>query len=391
MKKMSTLAVICFLCLSTFSLLIVRVNAQGFIANFEGGIDGWVPFTQANGSLVQRSTTYAHSGTYSVEQKGQSSGSEPTSSAGGIRFPVTSTLDNYELSTWVYVTERSDANAGSFFGFVFNQTEGEKLELRDVVGWGPWGSGSSYVQVRQSEGYAPNLSVPYGLTLNTWHQVKVTVYTNSGTVSIWLDESLIVDNWSAFNSGERPIYYDIECSANNYGAYVMHQYIDGVSVNNTLSITLTPAAGFASATVVGSGFSNNSRIAITWDGSTIPSIPNPLATNSTGNFAAMISVPTQTAPGVHTVNATDEAGNWATAIFTVVDMSGQQGPAGLQGPQGLKGDKGDTGLQGPTGPQGPQGPAGSSGETQLVLTAFSAGVSILAICLATIALFRKRA
>ncbi len=151
------------------------------------------------------------------------------------------------------------------------------------------------------------------------------------------------------------------------------------------SITLTPAIGFASTTVAGSGFSNNSKVTIAWDGITIPAIPYAVTTDATGNFTALISVPTQTASGSHTVNATDEAGNWATATFTVVDMTGPQGPVGLQGQQGLKGDKGDTGLQ------GPQGPTGSSGDPQLVLIAFSAGASILAICLATIALFRKRA
>lgn len=132
----------------------------------------------------------------------------------------------------------------------------------------------------------------------------------------------------------------------------------------TRTVNVIPDSGFASTTVVGSGFSNNSKVTITWDGTTIPPIPYVVTTDASGNFAAMISVPTQTAPDPHTVNATDETGNWATASFTVIDM---------------KGDKGDTGLQ------------GSSGDPQLVLIAFSAGASILAICLASIALFRKRA
>jgi len=136
------------------------------------------------------------------------------------------------------------------------------------------------------------------------------------------------------------------------------------------NITLFPTTGFASTTVVGSGFSNNARVTITWDGTTIPTIPNTVTTDGTGSFTALISVPTQTTPGLHPVKATDESGNWASATFTVINMTGPQGP---------KGDKGDV------------GPAGSSGEAQLVLIAFSAGASILAICLATIALFRKRA
>jgi hypothetical protein len=147
------------------------------------------------------------------------------------------------------------------------------------------------------------------------------------------------------------------------------------------------------------GFSNNSAITITWDGTTIPTIPNAVTTDATGSFTALISVPTQTTPRVHTVNAADESGNLATATFTVVDMTGPQGPAGLQGLQGPKGDKGDVGLQGSTGPQGPkgdkgdtgpQGPEGSLGETQLVLIAFPTAASIFALCIAVVALLRRK-
>jgi len=181
-----------------------------------------------------------------------------------------------------------------------------------------------------------------------------------------------------------------------------HDYISVVT-RGSENIALVPSSGFASTIIVGSGFSNNSIVTVTWDGSLIPSVPSSIVADATGDFTAIISVPTQFAPGIHTVNATDGSGNWAAAVFTVANVTGPQGPkgdkgdtgtqgpAGLQGPQGLKGDKGDTGLQGPTGPQGPQGPAGSSGDPLLVLIAFSAGVSILAICLASIALFRKRA
>jgi predicted secreted protein len=188
-----------------------------------------------------------------------------------------------------------------------------------------------------------------------------------------------------------------------------------IKLKSVRALTLTPAIGFASTTVTGSGFSNNSKVTITWDGTTIPSIPYTVTTDAAGNFAALISVPTQTAPGVHVVNATDEAGNWATATFTVVNMTGPQGPAGPQGPkgdkgdtgaQGLtgptgpqgpkgdKGDKGDTGLQGPTGSQGPKGDTGAQGpqaENQLVLIAFPTAASILALCLGVIALLRKKA
>jgi hypothetical protein len=153
------------------------------------------------------------------------------------------------------------------------------------------------------------------------------------------------------------------------------------------SIILAPSTGFASTTIAGSGFSDNSSITIAWDGTTIPTIPNAVTTDASGTFTALISVPTQTVPGTHTVTATDASGDSATATFTVVNMTGlqgQQGPkgdTGPQGPQGVKGDTGDT---------GPPGPAGSSGDTQLALIAFPLAASIVAICIAVVALLRKK-
>lgn len=174
--------------------------------------------------------------------------------------------------------------------------------------------------------------------------------------------------------------------------------IDEVKIYNfailpTPNIALTPYTGFASTTVSGLGFSNESRVTITWDGTTIPAIPNPVETDASGGFVALISIPTQTTPGAHTLNATDESGNWAAATFTVVDMTGPQGSAGLQGSQG---PKGDTGLQGPTGSTGPQGPKGDTGpqgppgENQLVLIAFPTAASIFALCIAVVALLRRK-
>jgi hypothetical protein len=184
--------------------------------------------------------------------------------------------------------------------------------------------------------------------------------------------------------------------------YWLNGTIDEVKIYNyaipqpLTNIVLTPYTGFASTTVIGSGFSNESRVTITWDGTTIPSVPSPITTDATGGFAALISIPTQTVPGAHTVNATDEAGNWATATYTVVDMTG---PTGLQGQQG---PRGDTGLQGSTGPQGPKGdtgpqgskgdtgPQGLPGENQLVLIAFPTAASIFALCIAVVALLRRK-
>jgi len=126
------------------------------------------------------------------------------------------------------------------------------------------------------------------------------------------------------------------------------------------AIGLTPNSGFASATVVGSGFSPNSKITVAWDDTEIPTVPSPLITDSYGNFTAIISVPTQTEPGTHTVKATDESGNWANATFTVIDMTV------------------------------PRGQKGETRELSLLVDAFTIAVSIIALCLATIALLKKK-
>lgn len=168
------------------------------------------------------------------------------------------------------------------------------------------------------------------------------------------------------------------------------------------NITLVPNSGFASTTINATGFAPNSTITITWDGTAIPTVPNPIVTDAYGNFTAIISVLTPNSVGDHIVNATDESGNSAEATFTVIDMSGPQGatgatgatgPAGATGatgPQGATGEAGPTGATGATGPQGEIGPTGPAGEVSLAYIAASAGLAVLAIVLALFAIFRKK-
>jgi hypothetical protein len=168
-------------------------------------------------------------------------------------------------------------------------------------------------------------------------------------------------------------------------------------------ITLTPASGFATTTIAGEGFTGG-EIYIYWDQEHIPTVPSPLFSTYTtgqipGYFTAIISIPTQANPGSHEVIAKDQEGNWAGAIFEVIDMTGPQGPAGETGPvgpsgpsgaqgsagpagpageKGAPGPTGEPGPQGPAGEQGPQGPAGEPGP--------GTGISIIAIILSVIAL-----
>ena len=158
-------------------------------------------------------------------------------------------------------------------------------------------------------------------------------------------------------------------------------------------ITLSPTSGFSVITVAGTGFYGG-EITIYWDDDIIPTVPSPLHGSDTqyGEFTAIISVPTQTVPGEHTVTAVDREDTVADAVFIVVDMTGPQGtpgepglpgdsesgPPGEPGPAGERGPAGLQGLPGPPGPPGPPGEAGSGGGTS--------GVSIVAIILAVVAL-----
>ena len=151
------------------------------------------------------------------------------------------------------------------------------------------------------------------------------------------------------------------------------------------SIILFPESGFSTITVAGVGFFGG-KITIYWEEDPIPTVPSPLYTSDTqdGSFTAIISVPTQTEPGEYVITALDQEGFSASATFTVIDMTGpqgplgEQGPAGESGPQGSPGEQGPAGMPGPPGPPGEQGPAGEPGP--------GSGMSIIAIILAVIAI-----
>jgi len=271
-------------------------------------------------------------------------------------------------------------------------------------------------------------------TVNTWYKVREVFDAATMTFSVWINDELKAS--SLVDTNAYPAT-DIEALAlcSDWAEQVC--YFDDAKVFTVQapSLSLTPDTGFATTTAVGSGFSNDSEVTIAWDGTVIPTAPVNATTDASGNFAVIISVPTQTAPGAHIVNATDESGNWGTATFTVANMTGPQGPQGLQGIQGVPGTNGTTwyegngtpsvgtgvnndyylntangdvyqkqsgswtkigniqgsqGEKGNTGDTGPQGPSGSLGENQLLLIAFPTAASIIALCIAAVALLRKK-
>jgi len=259
---------------------------------------------------------------------------------------------------------------------------------RHQYGW--WGDGGLGHYVFYRDGIEVLTFGNYEPRLNTW--TTFTLEKRGNIFNMYQDGLLKNTYIETDNTPSELVGVKLSCD----GLTTMEYDYISVATRGSENIILTPSSGFASTIVVGSGFSNNSMITITWDGTTIPSVPYPTVTDTSGNFTAITSVLTQTVPGIHTVNATDESGNWAAAAFSVSNMTGAQGPTGPQGP---KGDNGDTGLQGSTGPQGtkgdkgdtgPQGPTGSIGETQLVLIAFPTAASILALCIAVVALLRKK-
>ena len=157
-----------------------------------------------------------------------------------------------------------------------------------------------------------------------------------------------------------------------YGALFLALILVGVTTDtirangSSATITLTPSSGFATTTVYGSGFmfSDGYSVNITWDGTLIPTVPEePTIGGAAYTFTAIISVPTQSSPGAHTVKAIaympGEPGSTenATAQFTVIDMTGPQGDIGPSG----EGDQGPAGPAGPPGAEGPPGEGGSGG------------------------------
>jgi hypothetical protein len=157
------------------------------------------------------------------------------------------------------------------------------------------------------------------------------------------------------------------------------------SQNGRGRIVLSPTSGFSTVTISGTGFYVG-EIYIFWDDERIPTVPAPLHLQDTaqGSFTAIISVPTQTEPGEYVVTARDQEGTTAHAVFTVIDMTGPEGPPGPEGPAGPAGSpgpQGPAGEPGPTGEPGPPGETGPPGEPGP-----GAGISIVAIIIALIAL-----
>src|SRR5256712_1053471 len=109
------------------------------------------------------------------------------------------------------------------------------------------------------------------------------------------------------------------------------------AVYRTTALSLNPTSGTTgtTVTVTGKNFAANSGIKISYDGSAIPTNPSVITTDSTGGFTGSITVPSSSAAGTHTVQATDASNQPASAQFTVttspvpaITLNPTSGPAG---------------------------------------------------------------
>lgn len=281
--------------------------------------------------------------------------------------------------TWTFVDVTSKTLTGMKPTYIFNTPGKYTVTLNVTDSMGNWNTSSTLITVLDITlpvaDAGQNQTILQGAAV-TFDASKST--DNVGVVSYSWDfgdqtsQTGIAATHAYSNPGPYVVTLTVKDAAGNADTAEIT-----INVRERGLIALTPSTGFASTTIVGSKFSNNSRITITWDGTNVPTIPNMVTTDANGSFTVLISVPTQTAPGVHTVNATDETGNWNTATFTVTDMRGPQGP------------KGDTGQQGSQGSEGPRGPP-INVQDLLILVALPTVIAVLAICLATVALLKKR-
>jgi len=174
-------------------------------------------------------------------------------------------------------------------------------------------------------GGARNWPVLQSYVADRWYKVKLIMDRPSETYSVWIDdvskgENLDVTTSAGDIKANPSFEIKVFSLSQNYNS--VRVYYDDVKVFQVFELNprleLIPTTGLAATTVVGSGFAPNSRITITWNGTTMPTVPSPLLTNVYGNFTAIISVLDQATAGAYILKAVDGIGTEATATFTVI-------------------------------------------------------------------------
>jgi hypothetical protein len=135
-----------------------------------------------------------------------------------------------------------------------------------------------------------------------------------------------------------------------------------VSVNAQVTPTFSATPNNSNIIqVVGTGFNNSEPVTLQLyqDNNSVYSFPNLLNTSSTGNFSAVIIVPTSISGDFNLTASTSNI--TMTVPISVPDLTGQQGIQGLQGNDGTNGTNGINGINGTNGIQGPMGIQGLPG------------------------------
>jgi parallel beta-helix repeat protein len=162
-----------------------------------------------------------------------------------------------------------------------------------------------------------------------WYKITLIMDRSSDAYNVWVDDELRGENLNVTTTSDslssNPTS-GIEAFSVSQCYNGVTAYFDDVKIFSFFEtnprLELVPIWGIATTTLVGSGFTPNSRISVTLNGNAIPTVPSPLFTGDYGNFKGIISVLNQV-EGEYTVRAVDEMGDAATAIFTV--------PGGPQG------------------------------------------------------------
>jgi hypothetical protein len=312
--------ILCFMLISLLEIGLVKAAEHIFIEDdFESYVvgafpsgGGWELWFNGAGTDQQAIVNNVFvSPTKSLKLLGLDSGLDSWAGYAVKQFASSSPIIGFEVAVRVDETNgHSRDNARVAFATKVSNFISREYALIDFQDSGVITSGG---QVLQS--YLPD----------TWYIIRQVLNRDLETYSVWVDGELKIENLPVMTtSGDSSAYpsYGIEAFSVSQCYNNVAVYFDDVKVFTVFEVdpklSLEPTSGIATTTLVGSGFVPNSKISVTWNDTTIHTVPNPLISDSYGNFTAIISVLNQTSIGPYVVKTNDEMGNEATAIFNVI-------------------------------------------------------------------------
>jgi len=198
-----------------------------------------------------------------------------------------------------------------------------------------------------------------------WDFAEFTVEAGLSKYSGNVGDSVVVGGWDPKNkAGHIIIYWDTATEENKLaetdarslyngaytatitvpetvaGTYGIIVYDEDLGTLVTYEFTLNPKIKLSPSTalvgdtitVTGTGFGSEKAVTLTLDGTELTTSPSSVKTDENGSFSSCtFVVPSGTTAGDHTVKATDEAGNEASATLTIgpaITLSPTSGPTG---------------------------------------------------------------